>query len=364
MCEVSIHGHPAGYFAPTYKLLREVFEECRVRLKPIIKSANLGEKRIELITGGVIEFWTLDDPDAGRSRKYKIVVIDEAGLVKNLGEIYNSAIRATLTDLRGDLWLAGTPKGKGFFHSAFAKGQDPEFPNWVSWQMPTTLNPYIPASEIEEARQEMPMRLFQQEFEAAFLDDAGGVFMGVDEVLMSDGTGTAAYVGIDVAQTEDFNVLTAVTAHGKQLEYDRFNRMPWESQLARMVAFVNRHPGARVVIDATGGVNTIPDQLRAMLPGRIIESFIFTNKSKTDLINNLALKIEQQTISLLNDPVQTSELKAYEYTFNARTRNVSMNAPEGMHDDMVIALALAAWHLRVAPAGYNFDPTDWAIAMR
>lgn len=364
LCETAIDGMPAGYFAPSYKLLREVFEECRKRLAPIISSANLSDKVIRLITGGHIDFWTLEDPDAGRSRKYKRVIIDEAGLVRNLGEVYNAAIRATLTDLVGDLWLCGTPKGKGFFYTAYTNGQDPEKVNWASWQKPTRLNPFLPASEIEEARQEMPDRLFRQEYEAEFLDDAGGVFMGVDNVLTSDGQGVAYSIGLDLAKVNDFTVITALTSHGKQLAINRFNRMPWENLLARIVAFIERFPGASVWVDATGGVNTVPDQLRAMLPGRVIESYIFTNQSKNDLISNLQLKIEQQTISLLDDPVQTSELKAYEYTFNARTRNVSMNAPEGMHDDTVCALALAAWPIKIGKPGYSFDPTDWAIAMR
>jgi hypothetical protein len=41
-------------------------------------------------------------------------------------------------------------------------------------------------------------------------------------------------------------------------------------------------------------------------------------------------------------PTQTTELQAYQYELTA-ARNVKMNAPAGMHDDCVIALALAAW---------------------
>jgi hypothetical protein len=366
ICETAIDGYPVGYFAPTYKLLREVFEECRRRLGPIITVANLSDKVIRLATGGHIDFWTMEDPDAGRSRKYKRVVMDEAGMVKELGKLYNSAIRPTLTDLLGDLWLCGTPKGKGWFFSAFSKGQDPEQANWASWQKPTVTNPYISPAEIEEARNDpmMVARLFQQEYEAVFLDDAGGVFLGVDKVCTSDGIGVPFSIGIDLAQTEDFTVLTAMTAQGKQLSIERFNRLPWGVQLDRIVAYINRYPGAEVWIDATGGVNTIPDQVRALCPNRNIQSFIFTNSSKGDLINSLAMKIERENISILPDPVQVSELKSYEYTFNARTRNVSMNAPEGMHDDTVIALALAAWPIRTMPQGYSFDPTEWRLAMQ
>jgi len=362
LCETAINGYPAGYFAPTYKLLREVFEECRRRLLPIIASANLSDKVIRLVTGGHIDFWTLEDPDAGRSRKYKLVAIDEAGMARNLGDVYNNAIRATLTDYQGSLWLAGTPKGKGFFYTAWAKGQDPDATKWASWQMPTITNTTVPgmALEMEEARREMPERAFRQEHLAEFLEDAGGVFLGVDEIIQPvRSTASAASIGIDIAKVEDFTVLCALSANGDQVDMERFNRMDWDRQQAKMVAFIQRHPGASVYMDSTGVGSPIYEAVRKALPNRQIHAYHLTAQSKSDLITNLAMQVEQKKISIFDDPILVSEMKAYEYTFNPRTRNVSMNAPEGMHDDTVIALGLAAWPLRTGNFGAAFDTDDF-----
>ena len=41
-------------------------------------------------------------------------------------------------------------------------------------------------------------------------------------------------------------------------------------------------------------------------------------------------------------PVSFDNALAYEYELTP-SRNVRMNAPEGMHDDCVISLALATW---------------------
>jgi len=350
LCETAISGVPAGYFAPTYKLLREVFEECRTRLSPIITSASLGDKVIRLMTGGHIDFWTLEDPDAGRSRKYKRACIDEAGMVRNLDDVYNKAIRPTLTDYQGDLWISGTPKGKGAFHSMFVKGQDPSLSQWASWQMPTSTNTTIPglAQELADARAELPDRVYRQEYEAEFLEDAGGVFIGVADLLTSDGVAgpRPGAIGIDLAMTQDFTVLSALDGDGKQAGLDRFNKIPWSQQIERIVRFVSTFPDYQVWVDASGGVNTIPEELTKALPNHDVHPFLFTSQSKGDLINHLATSIEGKRLSLLNDPVQTGELQAYEYTFNPRTRRVTMNAPQGMHDDMVVALALANWGLR------------------
>src|SRR5262245_442485 len=88
----SLEGQPVGYFAPTYKLLLELWRWLEMTLRPIIKRSNATDRRIELITGGVIECWTLEDDNAGRSRKYARVVIDEAGLVASLSDIWQAEI--------------------------------------------------------------------------------------------------------------------------------------------------------------------------------------------------------------------------------------------------------------------------------
>jgi len=79
--------------------------------RDIAEKVEKQERRIVLITGGTIEFWSLDTADPGRSRKYARVIIDEAGIVRDLEAAWNEAIRPTLTDYRGDAWFLGTPRG-------------------------------------------------------------------------------------------------------------------------------------------------------------------------------------------------------------------------------------------------------------
>ena len=75
-------GRPVGWFAPTYKLLIPVWRELEISLAPVIKDKSKTEKRIELINGGIIEMWSLDSTDAGRSRRYSRVIVDEAAMVR------------------------------------------------------------------------------------------------------------------------------------------------------------------------------------------------------------------------------------------------------------------------------------------
>ncbi len=85
LAKPALEGQPVAYFSPTYKLLIEIWRQLESILSPVIRRSNATERRIDLITGGVIECWSMDNPDAGRSRRYARAVIDEAGLVADLG---------------------------------------------------------------------------------------------------------------------------------------------------------------------------------------------------------------------------------------------------------------------------------------
>lgn len=164
-------GSYIGYWSPTYKDTNEVWKELKHRLLPIIKSKNEQVKQIELITGGLIDFWSMDDPDSGRGRKYHRAIIDEFEKAPKAHEAWQYTIRPTLADYVGDAWMLSTPKGINRpFYDLFYNRE--KYDNWMSWQMPTSTNPYIPKSEIEEAEKQLDPITFKQEFLAEFVTTA------------------------------------------------------------------------------------------------------------------------------------------------------------------------------------------------
>lgn len=170
----ALAGKPVGWFAPTYKLVLEIWRWLETALRPVLRRSNATERRMELITGGVVEFWTLADPDAGRGRKYARVVIDEAGMVAGLLDIWRAAIRPTLTDLAGDAWFMGTPKGYNDFHRLYQRaGKEP---GWQAWQRSTEDNPHIPPDEITAMRTELGPTIAAQEVDALFVEGVGQFF--------------------------------------------------------------------------------------------------------------------------------------------------------------------------------------------
>jgi hypothetical protein len=77
--------------------------------------------------------------------------------------------------------------------------------------------------------------------------------------------------------------------------------------------------------------------------------WLATSASKAAVVQSLSLAIEQGNLTLLDDDVQTSELLAYEAT-RLPSGMTRYSAPEGGHDDTVMALCLAWMGAAVEPA--------------
>lgn len=170
LIQPALDGHPVAYFSPVYSDLHEVWQEIKTILFEVIRTKNEQQKQIVLITGGVIDFWSMDNPDSGRGRHYKRVVVDEAEKAPKFKQAWQGTIRPTLTDLKGDAWILSTPKfGKTYFKELFALGRDGT-KDWASFNLPTATNPHIAPDEIESLRATMDEMYFRCEILAEDVD--------------------------------------------------------------------------------------------------------------------------------------------------------------------------------------------------
>lgn len=145
--------------------------------------------------------------------------------------------------------------------------------------------------------------------------------------------------GVDFGQTNDYTVMSVLCSTCKQqIAIDRFNRMEWSIARDRIRATAERHHIAQIVAERNsfGGPNI--EALQSDLP---VMAFDTTARSKPPLIQALALAFERSDVALLDYQPQTLELEAYQMTRNANTGHPTYSAPEGGHDDTVMALALA-----------------------
>ena len=331
LCEAAIHSGSAGYFTPTYRLLESSFKEIYTILDPLILRKH-NNQFIELTTGGVIEFWSLDNPQAGRSRKYNLAIIDEAAFVKDLWEAWTQSIRPTLTDMKGGAWFMSTPKGKNDFYKLWMRGQTGE-EGWASWQMPTSTNPFIDFSEIESAEKDLPALAFKQEYLAEFNDNVANPFgfQFIKQCTMPQSIEQPVCYGVDLAKSFDWTVIIGLDRFGQVAYFERFQK-DWN--ITKQI--ILQLPKAPIKVDSTGVGDPIVEDLQRQRPN--VFGFKYSATSKQQLMEGLQSAIHQRKMGF-PEGVITKELESFEYEYT-RT-GVRFNAPAGMHDDCVNALALA-----------------------
>jgi hypothetical protein len=350
----ALDGAPTAWFSPSYKLMTDVWRDAERTLGPIVKRASRAEWRMELVTKGTIDFWTLEDMAAGRGRKYKRIVVDEAAHARYLAEVWQKAIAPTLTDYKGEAWFISTPAGHNFFKELWNRG-NPANPDrhrdWMSWQMPTIANPHIDPTEVEQWRDILPERIFAQEYEAAFLESGGGVFRRVTDAIdprLTEGLGSAGdplddlhryVIGADWGRHNDFSVFTVVDVGERAVvEVERYNKIEYTFQIQRLASLCERFPGAPIIAESNAMGEPVIEQLRRR--DLTVRSFHTSNASKATIVEDLALAFDQGTIRLPKYAPLIGELMSFDQERLA-SGAIHYGAPRGMHDDCVMSLALA-----------------------
>lgn len=338
----------AWWVSPTYRQAKIAFRyfNRKYRRTGLIIGQNKSELAFDLVNGRRIEFRSSDIPDNLRGEGVDVLVLDEFASMPEI--VWTEILRPTLMDSAGKVVFIGTPKGMNWAHALWLKGKDGD-PDWKSWQFSTYDNPFINADEVKKAEQDMPEIVARQEIYAEPMEGEGAVFRHVDELSTEieqepDKLGTYL-VGVDLAKYRDFTVISVMKGR-KQVYLERFNKIDWDVQQKR-IAYVAQHfNNAEVVIDSTGVGDPIFEALSRQ--GVHITPYPLNYRSKRELIDNLIILMDKKELRLLNNDVQKAELKQYQYELTT-SGNLRMNAPEGKHDDTVIALALSVIKAPVVP---------------
>ncbi len=298
-----------------------------------------------------IELKGADKEDSLVGVALRTLRVDEAALVKS--HVWSQVLRPMLADFQAPAYFYSTPRGKNWFYDLYMRGINGDA-GWKSWRQPTSINKYIKKEEIEESKKDMTEMMFSQEIMAEFLSEETGVFKKIRQCIVGAFKpavmGRFYVMGCDLARTVDFTVLTVIDSVTREVvAWERFQDLAWSVQKLKIQELAAKYNNALCVLDSTGvGDPIVEDLQHAGLslwykddkPG-----FKFTNDSKNQLINNLAIAIEQRRITFPNEPILVNELQAFEYSITDGGR-VKYGAPDGKHDDCVISLGLACWALR------------------
>ena len=366
VAETALAGDAAAWGGPTYKSVGEIWRLFCDLLRPVTRRRSEQEKRLELVTGGVIDVWSLEEADHIRGRGYARFVFDEAAAVPRLQYAWEQVVRPTLTDRLGDAWFLSTPKGRNFFWELFRQGLDAEDAEWGAYRYPSAANPYLPPTELEAAKKSLPQRVYLQEYEADFVSDDLGVFRRLEEAARHPGAtpqekalaGHVYVAGLDFGRMADFTVMCVLDVTSSPVElvaFDRFNQTDWQTQWTRIQGLSSRFRPAAILAERNAAGEPVLAVLRML--GLPVYDFVTSNPSKAVAVQALALAFEQEQLRLLDDPILLGELQAFEAE-RLPSGMIRYAAPENRHDDFVIALALA----NMAATQYLTAPKRTAVA--
>jgi hypothetical protein len=328
-----VEGKRIAYITPTYQLGKIFFTEILKLLPTEVYKKNEADLVINFITGGSIRFFTGERLDQLRGLKFHLVIIDEASYIPDLEDGWQNSIRPTLTDYQGKAIFLSTPKGKNYFYSLFLKGQNVE-KDWESFKFTTYDNPHIQRSEIDDARNQLPPAVFEQEYMANPMENAANPFgsIHIRQNIYPISTAPVHCYGVDLAKSVDWTVITGLDKAGNVCYFERFQK-DWKQTKDSILMLDRSKP---ILIDSTGVGDAIVEDLQRDLP--YMEGFKFTSHSKQQLIEGLVQGVQQRKVTYPDGPI-VSELEIFEYTFTSF--GVRYSAPQGFHDDCVVSLALA-----------------------
>ncbi len=308
---------------------------------------NRTDRTIEFPGGGWLGIYTADNPVGILGEAFDLVIVEEAARVAE--DVWSETIMPTLADRDGRAMLISTPRGRNWFWREYQAGlADGKIQ--ASFTAPSNANPMPQIKKaFELAKTRVSERTFRQEWEAQFLDDGGGVFRRVQEAatiphVIEPIEGHQYVIGADWGRTNDATWFAVIDITTKQNVYnDRMIDTDYQLQRTRLQALQQRYNGAPVLAEYNSIGGPQIEALQNM--GVTVYAFTTTNTTKAELIDALALAFEQGDLQIVNDPILVGELQAYEGK-RQPSGLVIYGAPAGMHDDGVIALALAWWSTR------------------
>ncbi len=326
-----------------------------------------GNMYIEWIGDRMTLFRSAEAPESCEGEGISYAWFDEPGKIAT-GEVWDSSVMPSLIDQRGIAWFTGTPTARAMWYRAlFDKGKDrmsnPDYWSYSGSSYDNTIEKggYLRKEDIDFVASKLSERSRQQNIYGMWLEEMGCVFHRVDDHVVREydsegvlreysgsywggiGAKDVVVVGCDVAKHADWTVCLGLNDSGLLVAYERFHEQDWGLQQKRIANFALRCHG-RVLIDSQGVGDSVYDNLRGM--GADVEGYrIKSNPAKVALIENLALMMENNQITFPNITELVSEMKVYGF-YTKESGTTTYEAPEGYHDDTVVALALAAWQLK------------------
>lgn len=358
--------------SPTLAQSRKIFKEIvnAIYSSGLIKRKNETLLEIELINGSSVFFKSAEIRDGLRGYHINgILILDEAAFLTS--DILELVLPWRQTS-NAPLLLVSTPKTRnGPFYQYWCQGfgENPNIKSidWCDWDT----SEMISQEMIEQYKKVMTSNQFKSEILGEFLDDDGMVFSNIDQCINSEGYDPSKnysgfFVGIDFGSGGggDYTSLTVFSESGEMVYLDYFNDLTTFQQVERIIndlsIFNNKIHKSYMENNSIGSpfidlIQKTASERKLYWLINTIERWTTTNSSKSKLVTEFTVGLEQSEIRLLDDRFLINQLTSFEAVYNPKTQNVTYNGAYGMHDDCCMSSMLAWYALREYKKNGNYS---------
>lgn len=321
-----------------------------------IKAINNSELKVEFKNGSLYYLDGADDPNYQRGGNVKVLHMAESG--DHREEVWSSVYEPVLTLNKGVAIFEGNPRGQNWYYRLYEQAGLRE--GWDRFLISAKDTPIFTSEQLEDIRISVPENVYKAEYLCEWVGSTGTVFRTIRQIATGiEATavrGRKYRIGIDLARQQDFTVLSIVDKHTwKQVKKVRFNQLDWgliKDQIKlTIMEFSNiaNENDAEVLIEDNGiGDPVYFDIWRWSAEVNTTHSmtiipFKTTNASKALLVSNFSILSDTSQIEILNDEIQIKEFERF--TFKKNALHYIYSAPDGEHDDTVMATTISFWKL-------------------
>jgi len=165
------------YIAPTLKMAKEIcWNDLKETLNKYKWVEDINETTLTIRirkTNSIISLKGAENFDSLRGSGIDFLVLDEFADIDK--RTWFEVLRASVADTKGKVLMCGTPRGYGnWSYEMYLKGKHDD--EWESFQYTTLQGGIVTKEELEQAKQDIDIRTFRQEFEGTFENYAGQVY--------------------------------------------------------------------------------------------------------------------------------------------------------------------------------------------
>ena len=346
LIEQAMHGKDGYVYwwvAPSYSQSKIVYRRMKKWLdRDMVQQFNESELTVTLVNGTRIFFRSGDNYDNLYGEDCYAIVIDEASRLREDAFI---ACRSTVTSTQGKIRMIGNVRGRKNWFYKLCRRAEQGLDNYHYAKI-TAVDAIdggvLDKEEINEAKTTLPKNIFDELYMSEGAEDNGKPFwLDAIQKCISPMSRNAPFVyGVDLAKSVDFTAVVGLDSNGVVCFFDLF-QLPWNQTKQRLIEIIG---STDCIVDSTGVGDSITEDLQRVLPR--VEGFKFSSTSKQQLMELLSSRISTQQVHFPDNEI-VSELMNFEYEYS-RT-GVKYSAPNGLHDDCVMALALALKGLNNVP---------------